>query len=296
MNRSHDTIEPPQGESMTAREVKAVQYSVVSIFDRDDHSIAETFHETTKLNRENIGLLSKRVGMIVRDPKIRTMMSRSWKTYRGQPTVPLPPVNLGAMSLADALDGRESISSRAGGAFSGKPLTLEQLGSVLGGSYGLTRGMPIGGTGETQHFRPVTSAGGLYPLEIYPLIFNVDGLAEGVYHYHPRDHSLETVRPGPCLADFLSLTTYGDMCRNAGVIFVVTSVFHRNMSKYLHRGYRFVLNDAGALLQTLYLTGTALGLGTCALGGFFDDELGNLLGINNVDEAPIICFLLGEKK
>ncbi len=84
---------------MTAKEVEAVQYSIVSIFDKDDHSIAETFHETTKLNRENVGLLAKRVGLIVRDPKIRTMLSRSWKTYRGQPSISLPKVNWGQCLL-----------------------------------------------------------------------------------------------------------------------------------------------------------------------------------------------------
>ena len=281
---------------MTAREVEAVQYSIVSIFDKDDHSIAETFHETTKLNRENVGLLAKRVGLIVRDPKIRTMLSRSWKTYRGQPSISLPKVDLGTMSLADALNGRESISSRPGAAFAGRPVTLQQLAGVLGGSYGLTRSIPISGTDETQYFRPTTSAGGLYPLEIYPIVFRVEGVPEGVYHYNPKEHSIESVRPGPCMADFLNVTTYVDMCRSASVVLAVTSVFHRNMSKYLHRGYRFIMNDAGALLQTFYLAGTALGLGTCALGGFFDDELGNLLGVNNVDEAPVICFLLGEKK
>jgi SagB-type dehydrogenase family enzyme len=281
---------------MTAKEVQAVEYSIVSIFDRDDHSIAETFHETTKLNSENIGLLSKRVGMIVRDPKIRAMLSRSWKTYRGHPRVPLPKVDLGSMSLADAFNSRESISSRPGAAFSGRPITLQQLGNVLGGSYGLTRSLPISGTSEVQYFRPTTSAGGLYPLEIYPIVFAVEGLTEGVYHYHPKEHCLEAVRPGPCLNDFLKVTTYVDMCRNAGVVLAVTGMFHRNFSKYLHRGYRFVMNDAGALLQSFYLTGTASGMGTCALGGFFDDELGNLLGVNNVDEEPLICFLLGEKK
>ncbi len=281
---------------MTAKEVQAVEYSIVSIFDKDDHSVAETFHETTKLNSENISLLSKRVGQIVRDPKIRGMLSHSWKTYRGHPSVALPPVDLGSVTLADALNSRESISSRPGASFSGHPLSLAQLSNVLGGSYGLTRSIPISGTPETQYFRPTTSAGGLYPLEIYPIVFRVDGLDEGVYHYNPKAHCLESVRPGPCLNDFLKVTTYVDMCRNAGVILAVTGVFHRNFSKYLHRGYRFVMNDAGALLQSLYLTGTACGLGTCALGGFFDDDLGNLLGVNNVDEAPLICFLLGEKK
>jgi len=77
------------------------------------------------------------------------------------------------------------------------------------------------------------------------------------------------------------------------VILVMTMMFRRNLSKYLFRGYRFIMNDVGAVTQNLYLTGTALKLGTCALGGFMDDELGTLLGIDNVEEAVALCFVLG---
>ena len=39
---------------MTAEEIQTLHYSQVSVFDEDDHSISETFHEYSKLNRENI--------------------------------------------------------------------------------------------------------------------------------------------------------------------------------------------------------------------------------------------------
>ncbi len=281
---------------MTTEEIRTLQYSQVAIFEEDDHSISETYHEYTKLNRENIQDLGKRVGTIVRDPKMRAMMARSWKTYRGHERIALPPAHLGSMTLEDALRQRKSLSSGPNAIFSGRSVTLEQLGSVLGMSYGITRSRKIPGANQEQHLRATTSAGGLYPLEIYPIVFRVDGLAEGIYHYSVPDHALEVVQPGPCLNEFLKVTSYVEMCQNASVVFAVSAVFKRNMSKYLHRGYRFIMNDVGALLQSFYLTGTALNLGTCALGGFFDDPLGDLLGINNVDEAPVICFLLGQSE
>ena len=278
---------------MTADEIRTLHYAQVSIFEEDDHSITETFHEYSKFSRENIADLGQRVGIILRDPKIRAMMAASWKTYRGHERIPLPPPALGSMTLEESLQQRKSLSSDPGASFSGEPITIAQLGSVLGMSYGITRAHRIPGTDQTQHFRTTTSAGGLYPLEIYPIVLRVDGLAEGIYHYSVPEHALELVRRGPCLKDFLNVTNYVDMCQNASVVLAVSAVFKRNMSKYLHRGYRFIMNDAGALLQSFYLCGTALRLGTCALGGFFDDPLGDLLGINNVDEAPVICFLLG---
>ena len=281
---------------MTVQETQAFEYSLVPAFEKDDLSYIETFHEYTKLNRENIGLLSQRVGMIVNDARIRAMMARSWKTYRGYERIPLPEASLGSMTLADALMQRQSVSSTPGATFSSAPVTVAQLSALLRFSYGVTRSRSIPGTDQTQHFRTTTSAGGLFPLEIYPLVFNVDGLNQGIYHYRVVDHSLEVVRPEPCLQEFLGLTSYKELCEQASVVFVVSAVFQRNLCKYLHRGYRFLMNDAGALLQSFYLTGTALRLGTCALGGFFDDELGNLVGLNNVDEAPVICFLVGNLK
>ena len=67
------------------------------------------------------------------------------------------------------------------------------------------------------------------------------------------------------------------------------------MSKYQHRGYRFAMYDCGALTQSLYLSGTAMGLDTCALGGIYDDEVAAFLGVNPVDEPVQLGFLLGPR-
>ncbi|MGO9232207.1 MAG: SagB family peptide dehydrogenase [Bryobacteraceae bacterium] len=278
---------------MTANDIKGVQYSLVPHFDTDDYSITETFHEFTKLNRENIKILMERVGTIVHDPRTRTMMARSWKTYRGHQRIQMPPPQLGEIKLEDALRARRSLSAFHGLSLSGEPITFAELGGVLGLSYGVTAVRRIPETTQDQGFRAATSAGGIYPLEIYAVVFRVDGLEEGIYHYRAIDHSLEAVRLGPCQADFLQLTAFRDMCLKAATVLVISAVFRRNLCKYLHRGYRFMMNDAGAVVQNMYLTGTALGLGTCALGGFLDDDLGRLLGIDNVEEAPILGFVLG---
>jgi SagB-type dehydrogenase family enzyme len=183
-----------------------------------------------------------------------------------------------------------------GASFSTVPMPLAQLGSMLAFSYGVTHSKKIAGSDEEHLFRATTSAGGLYPLEIYPVVFNVGGLEPGIYHYRVPDHCLEVVRKGAFLPQFLKATSSPDLAERASVVYVVTAVLQRNLFKYQHRGYRFIMNDAGALIQSLYITGTALGLGTCALGGFFDDEMGKLIGVNNVDEIVVICFLAGSMK
>jgi SagB-type dehydrogenase family enzyme len=277
---------------MAMKGIKTVPSSIAPAFENDDYSIVETFHEYSKLTRENSFAVGQRAWLANKDPNLRAMLGRSWKTYRGHPQIVLPAAHLPPITLEDALRQRKSRSSIPGAGFSGHSITLEELGGVLGMSYGVSRTRTV--SPQEQHsFRMAASAGALYPLEIYPIVFRVTGLEEGIYHYSVVNHSLELVRRGPCHADFMRMTSYPDLCDGASVVLAITAIFQRNLWKYLNRGYRFVMNDAGALVQNLYLTGTAFKLSTCALGGFLDDELGDLLEVNNVDEVVIICFVLG---
>lgn len=271
----------------------AQTYALVRVFD-DDNEENETFHEFTKLTPHNIVRVGLRVGEIQSDHSLMALMSRSWKSYADAETVALQEPDLGAMTLHDALTTRRSVSSDRG-SFAPGPISSGDLGTVLAYSYGPTCEMRSKWAGTSQMLRASPSAGALYPLEIYPLVFDCDGLEAGVYHYRVTDHALELLHRGSPRSAFLETTTYADLVSGAAVVLVVTAVFHRTYSKYLHRGYRFLMNDVGALLQSFYLTGTALGLGTCALGGFYDDAVGNLLDLDNVNEAVVICFLLGRR-
>jgi hypothetical protein len=44
--------------------------------------------------------------------------------------------------------------------------------------------------------RAYPSSGALYAVEIYPLVFRVEGLDPGVYHYRAVENELEVVRLG----------------------------------------------------------------------------------------------------
>lgn len=121
------------------------------------------------------------------------------------------------------------------------------------------------------------------------------GIEPGLYHYRPIEHSLELIRSGDLRAQFAGLSSYQGLCLTSSVALVLTSVLKRTMSKYQHRGYRFAMYDCGALTQSLYLSGTAMGLDTCALGGIYDDEVAAFLGVNPVDEPVQLGFLLGPR-
>jgi SagB-type dehydrogenase family enzyme len=275
-----------------ATENASISYQYVDVFEGDDHDEAHQFHESSKLTRRNAQMLSRRVDSIQRDENLQRMMWAAWKSYEGAPRIPLPSPSLGTMSVEDAFSQRRSQVGR----FAGGPINVDALASLLRYTYGPTLAVMSDRfeTGELL-LRATPSAGGLYPLEIYPLVFDVEGCAPGIYHYDVRNHALEQLRAGLTRDDFYPCTNYRAFAETSSVVLAVTAVMRRTLSKYLFRGYRFVSYDVGCLLQSMYLSATALGVGACALGGFFDDLVGNLLDIDNVDENVMMCFALGQR-
>lgn len=268
----------------------ALSYSAIDFFEGDDRSESELFHESTKLTRANMRRFARRTEIIMRDPQLSLMMTRSWKSYAGAETTPLPRAQLGDMTLQNALRLRRSVV----GAHAGGPITMQQLASLLDGSYGVTSSSPIPGFPDyAVRLRAAASAGGLHPLEIYPLVLDVEGCAPGVYHYRVADNRLELVKRGDVREPLTNACSYPDLVRTGSVMFAITAVLPRTISKYAFRGYRFISYDVGVLLQNLYLVGTALGLGTVAVGGFYDDEVGQIVGVDGVDEHVMMLFSIG---
>jgi SagB-type dehydrogenase family enzyme len=61
------------------------------------------------------------------------------------------------------------------------------------------------------------------------------------------------------------------------------------------RGYRYALMTAGRMGERLYLTATALGLGCCGIGAFYDQEAANLLDLNQ-DSRMLYLVAVGPVK
>ena len=69
--------------------------------------------------------------------------------------------------------------------FTAESMSIMELSLFLFGMSGLNRIFP------QFAFRTVPSAGGLFPIEIYPVVNNVKGLEKGVYHYNIQEHSIK---------------------------------------------------------------------------------------------------------
>jgi len=172
--------------------------------------------------------------------------------------------------------------------FSSKPMTKEEVNQFLYGMVGLTRIYP------QFAFRTTPSAGGLYPIEVYPIINNVKGLKQGIYHYNISRHALELLEAG----DFRKAVAEGCLGQKiaftSAVNFIWTAVIERSKWKYLQRCYRYIYLDAGHIAQNFYLISEALGLGACTIGAIFDDKLNNLLKIDGINETAIYVGVVGK--
>ncbi|MBK8445946.1 MAG: SagB/ThcOx family dehydrogenase [Micropruina sp.] len=200
------------------------------------------------------------------------------------PWTPLPTAELPAVTLSDAVQAR--VSCRR---FLADPLTPAEVAVLLRAAYGIgTR------SGPAMQDRPPPSGGGLYPLELTLLVRAVENLEPGVYHYVPAANGLERVQSIELPAAFLTYLFMGQpWVAEAAVITVLSFAGGRSLTKYGDRGYRYALLEAGHTMQNLNLAVAALGLGCVNLGGFYDDELAVLAGIDVESELPLYCCAIG---
>ena len=173
--------------------------------------------------------------------------------------------------------------------FKNEPITKEQLSLLLFGMTGLTRVFP------QFALRTVPSAGGLYPIEVYLVINNVEDLNQGVYHYDIPNNSLELLQEGDFRPEITKACLDQKIAYNSAVNFVWTALIERSKWKYLQRCYRYIYMDAGHIGQNFYLISEALGLGACTIGAIFDDEINGLLKIDGLTETAIYVGVVGKK-
>ena len=166
------------------------------------------------------------------------------------------PVGSGDESLEALLARRRSVRE-----FAPLPLTLAQVGQLAWAAQGVTHG---------DGLRTAPSAGALYPLELYVVGGDVDGLRPGVYHYLPADHRLEQTGEGD-RRQRLSAAAFGQTwVGEAAAVFVFAGVYERTTWKYGERGLRYVHMEIGHAAQNLFLQAEALGLSTVVVGAFDD--------------------------
>ena len=148
------------------------------------------------------------------------------------------------------------------------------------------------GISSKEGFRTSPSAGALYPLEIHVIAGKGSGLEPGIYRYIPEEHTLVREIAGDVREKLSKAALSQPMIKNAHVSIVISAVYPRITGKYGKRGIRYAHMEAGHSAQNVYLLGVELGIGTCSIGAFEDEEVKKVLKLP-ADEEPLYILPLG---
>ncbi|HIF51510.1 MAG: SagB/ThcOx family dehydrogenase [Gammaproteobacteria bacterium] len=247
---------------------------------RNEADVWELFHENSKVDKHKL--------IIPNDVVIQKMRgeddSLDYQSF--------PLIKLAELSDDELADIKLCIQRRTSGSnWNLTEMSFLELSTLLQLTYGITRSNVD--TDYEQPFRACPSGGGLYPLEIFLSIRNVEGLEAGLYHYNPHKKGLEFLREGDQTFKLSSAFVQRNVIEGAACVWLLGGMFRRSTFKYSNRGYRFVFLEAGHLAQNANLVATGLGLDVLNIGGYFDRDLDNYLNWNGVDQSVIYCLAFG---
>jgi SagB-type dehydrogenase family enzyme len=193
-------------------------------------------------------------------------------------SVELPePRTRSQVSIETALRERRSVRE-----YAPEPVTLAEVSQLLWAAQGVTD--------ARQGLRTAPSAGALYPLELYLVAGNIEGLRDGLYRYRPAPHRLLAIGPGDRREALAEVALRQSFLRDSAGVLVFTAVPRRTTAKYGRRGLRYVYMEAGHSGQNVYLQAVSLGLATVVVGAFDDADLQEVLGI---EEEPLYLMPFG---
>lgn len=230
-------------------------------------SESDAFLRRTELDRANFPEFRDRIARAEAEGDVSAPRVRS---YPGYPRWPLGWGHRGAGArLVAALASR-----RCHPALGPAMPDRRALGRLLGSAHGV-----IGDRGRG----PTPSAGGLQAMELYLVHWAASWLPTGAYHYDRAGHHLAQVVAGADRGDWEDLVPSLRAVPGGPMLWVLVGDVARVAGKYGDRAGRFLLLEAGHLMQSLCLLSTVLGLGTVPLGGGFEREIGRRLALPDTD-------------
>jgi SagB-type dehydrogenase family enzyme len=194
---------------------------------------------------------------------------------------------LGGIPLIEAMNRRRSHRK-----YSGDALTLEELSFLLWSTQGV-RSVDRD-SGYTK--RTVPSGGSRHPFETYLVVNRVEGIKNGIYRYLPIEHKLLLVAKGdPELPDRLVAACDGQsFISGAAVVFVWAAIPYRTEWSFGTLAYKDIVTDAGHICQNLYMACEAIEAGTCAVNGYNQMAMDDLLGVDGEDEFTVYLAPVGK--
>ena len=170
-------------------------------------------------------------------------------------------------------------------------INIKLLSSLLFFSAGITRQLKFPNGNYFMRAAPATGA--LYPIELYIVTENIDGLKAGVYHFCPGQFALTKLRDGDHRLLLFEASGYDKVTKNSPFTLILTSIAWRNAWKYQARSYRHWFWDSGVITANLLATAMSFGLNTKLIIGFVDKIVNEMLCLDEEKEASIVLAPIG---
>jgi SagB-type dehydrogenase family enzyme len=117
-------------------------------------------------------------------------------------------------------------------------------------------------------------------LQIGFLVNHVEGIQPGFYLLDTGERKFGLVQPGQMTGFMTDACLNQDWLANASVHFLFLSNLRFLDRQWGSRGYRHAMITAGRIGQMIYLGATAMNMGACGIGAFYDDEARAILDLN----------------
>ncbi len=236
-------------------------------------AIGRRYLKETRYTREGLG-----------EPRLSYPRGAPFKEYTEATTrLPIrPQKEPTSADLWETLKQRRSLRQ-----YQDRYLTQEELAVLVWATQGVTL------ASRNYLLRTAPSAGALYPVETYLAVHKVEEMEPGIWHLNLPDFSLELLKEMDTRQALVQAGLGQRFMGEASVNFIWTGILNRAMWKYRERAIRYIFLDAGHICQNLMLAATALGLGCCPVGAFFDDEVENLVGVDGHEEVALYLAAVG---
>jgi SagB-type dehydrogenase family enzyme len=176
-----------------------------------------------------------------------------------------------------------------------EPISLRSLGELLFRTCRVTDTLEGQMSGEAV--RKVYPSGGcLHSLEVYVVANRCTDLQPGGYRYDAFDHSLEWLRRSDDdLRQLLREAQAGTgiLPDLPSILLIFAPRFRRVTRKYQSLAYHVILQEVGALYQTIYLVGEAMGLAVSAIGSGDSDRFARAFDTDFFAESSVGEMIVG---
>ncbi len=242
-----------------------------------DGELLTYFHDSTRIKVGTTGKLNL--------PEVK--QEKSLEDKYNFPFCEKVSTNTTPILWGEKLEGLKDtiLKRRSTRAYSGEDLDFHELKALLDFTYQHQNYIDQGLDNLTDYFDPNL-------IQTFIAVSGVKGLEAGCYYYAPKAQELRQIRFKNFRRELHFLCLGQPLGRDAAAVLFHTADLKSAVAQYGDRVYRYLHMDAGHLGQRLNLGAIHLNLGVSGIGGFFDDQVNEVLGIPP-DEAVLYITTLG---